>query len=968
MSQVSKLIDRFCIFAISLALGLQRFLIGPLPTGGNGVRGGITQFIQVVLQYRPLLYRMAIAIMACGLLEWLGWRLAANLAALAAEIYVSLLAVRWVADAPRVRHYSRIVAAMWLPITVIVAATYLLLFNDQGRELSVGLMDPYQKGFVFLGLALIYWALNNWLSARVGLDRSFRKPEKEQALLFWGPRLVGVGAHFLAAISLSLAAWNQPDTQGAIKWWPILAAPLAIVLATIFAWLLDKGFVSHRYPRDEQLSARKWTYVTGVLEFAILSGLVVSSLLDNQPGLSSATLYIAASALVFLIVISVLRNKVPLGKDAPSEARKQDETFERNVTIFCTLVLAAPMVVAGAAVWNWPVQIGRMFGSLTIACFSFGALLALINLLDLSISGLARYARGAGYKVAPRAVTAVLACVLVCLAIVASFTHTFHRVRLCDGECSAAKAGKDWAAVGSPSERPDVASAARAWYVQAERAYHSVRPKEEPVPLFIVATAGGGIRAAYWTATILEALETDFSREHLGPPERNIPTENLMRNLLFAISGVSGGSIGAAAYTASLHDHEVNGTKVQPTRYLREDFLAPGLAAMVFSDGPANVLPYFRPIDRGEALELGLEYASKTDNDTDGLLSHKFLSFFPAIRQDSTPQSWRPALLLNATHLETGRRIITSHLKIERDVFIDSYDALQVLNSDVRLSTAAHNSSRFTYLSPAGNLKSATTPSHNRGYVIDGGYFENYSAQTALELARKAIFAIDAMDPDHGKPGFKSKVKLVILQISSDPGLRKDRTLVRARREGNGCTISIFEPRTANSDPTDQANYLKLIDPDRWSKNEGEGFGFGFVNELSAPLIGIMSVRESHGTIAAEELAASICQGEGKVEPALQDPTKRKATTYPSDSIPIAPSGGNDSPQFVHLAMCDVSPDGKPGINPPLGLVLSDRTRAKFGDILGDCGNPGELGALKTALGLPPRSEITMNSAKDVAR
>jgi hypothetical protein len=965
MPQVSKLIDRFCIWAIWLALKLRIILIGPLPTNGNDGRGGITQFIQVVLQYRPLLYRMAIAIMACGLLEWLGWRLAANLAALAAEIYLSLLAVRWVADAPRVRHYSRIVAAMWLPITVIAAAIYLLLFNDQGRELSVGLMDPYQKGFVFLGLALVYWALNNWLSARVGLDRSFRKPEKEQALLFWGPRLVGVGAHFLAAISLSLAAWNQPDTESAIKWWPILAAPLAIVLATIFAWLLDKGFVSYRYPRDEQLSARKWTYVTGVLEFLILSGLVVSSLRDNQPGLSSATVYIAASALVFLILISVLRNKVPLGKDAPSEARKQDEKFERNVTIFCTLVLAVPMLVAGAAVWNWPMQIGRMFGSLTIACFSFGALLALINLLDLSISGLARYARGAGYKVAPRAVTAVLVCVLVFSAIVASFTHTFHGVRLCNGECSAAKASKDWAAVGSPSERPDVASAARAWYVQAERAYHSVRPKEEPVPLFIVATAGGGLRAAYWTATILEALETDFSRENLGPPERNIPTENLMRNLLFAISGVSGGSIGAAAYTASLHDHEVNGTKVQPTRYLREDFLAPGLAAMVFSDGPANVLPYFRPIDRGEALERGLEYASRTKNDKEGLLSHKFLSFFPSIRQDSVLHPWRPALLLNATHLETGRRIITSHLKIERDVFVDSYDALQVLNSDVRLSTAAHNSSRFTYLSPAGNLKSATTRRHNRGHVIDGGYFENYGALTALELARKAI---DAIDPDYGKPDHQNKIKLVILQISSDPTLREDRTLVRARRERNGCTISIFGPTTANPDSSDQANYLKLIDPKGGSENEGAGYGFGPVNELSAPLVGIMSVRRSHGTIAAAELAASICQGEGKVEEALQDATKRKATANPSDSIPIAPSGRNDSPQFVHLAMCDVSPDGKPGINPPLGLVLSDRTRSKFGDILGDCGNPGELGALKKALGLPPHSEITMNSAKDAAR
>jgi hypothetical protein len=964
MPQISKLIDRFCIWAIWLALKLQNILIGPLPENGKGGRGRIAQFIQFVLHYSPLLGRLAFAAAASCLLWLLGWPLAAKLAFLACEIYASLLVIRFLAGAPRLGQFGRIVAAMWVPIAVIAVAIYLLFVNDQGRELGVGLMDPNKKG-IFLGLALIYWALNNWLSARVGLDRSFRKPEKEQKLLFWGPRLVGVGAHLLAAISLSFAAWNQPDMQDGIERWLALAAPVAIVLATIFAWLLDKGFVSHRYQRDEQSATRKWVYAVGVAELFVLSGLIAAWWFDVQPGFSSATLYITLSALFFLIVISLLRNKAPLGEEASSEVREEDRKFEQNVTIFSTLVLAAPMLGAGVTVWIWPMQVGKIFGSLTIACFSFGSFLAFTNLLDLLTSGLARYARGAGFAVAPRAVAAVFLCVLVLPAIWASFTHAFHRVRLCDGGCTSAS--KDWAAVEIPAERSNVSSAALAWYAQAERAYHSVRPKEEPVPLLIVATAGGGIRAAYWTATILERLETDLSREKVGYPEKKILTENLMRNLLFAISGVSGGSIGAAAYAAWVHDHEISRTKQLPTSYLREDFLAPGLAAMVFIDGPANVLPDFGQIDRGEALELGLEYASRTENDKEGLLSHKFLSFFPAIRQDIMLHSWRPALLLNATHQETGRRIITSHLKIERDVFLDSYDALQVLNSDVRLSTAAHNSGRFTYVSPAGNLQSATRPTHNRGYVIDGGYFENYGALTALELARKAI---DAIDPDHGKPDHQNKIKLVILQISSDPTLKEDRTLVRARRQGNGCTVSSFGPTTANPSSTDQANYLELIDPNHRSKNEGEGYGFAPANELSAPLVGLLSVRQSHGTIAAAELAASICRGQRKVEDALQNAIDRKTTAGASDSIPTAASGESDSPQFVHLAMCEISPNGKPGIDPPLGLVLSDRTRSKFGSILGDCRNAEELVALETALGLsfPAPSNFTRSSGKDAAR
>ena len=48
--------------------------------------------------------------------------------------------------------------------------------------------------------------------------------------------------------------------------------------------------------------------------------------------------------------------------------------------------------------------------------------------------------------------------------------------------------------------------------------------------------------------------------------------------------------------------------------------------------------------------------------------------------------------------------------------------------------------------------------------MIDGGYFENYGALSALELARAARLALK-----DEKPG----VKLVILMISSDPALDK---------------------------------------------------------------------------------------------------------------------------------------------------------------------------------------------------
>jgi hypothetical protein len=920
---------------------IQTILIGSPKTSPNP-QGGIGPFIQSVLRYPALLFRLALAAIVWGALKSLGWTVPAGLGFLALEVYASLLALRMLVDLLAYRQLGLLLKAMWLPTGVVAVAVYLLFFNDQGRELGIGLMDLNKKG-LYLALALVYWASNNWLSARIGLSKTFTEPGNDQFLLFWGPRIVGVCAHLLAACSLAVAAWNQMDPQSIQGRWLVVAAPVAIVLATVFAWLLDKGYVSKRSLEEERPLARKLMYYVGAAEFLLLGGLLFALTNKEQAGLSLAALCITGSALFFLILISFLRKERPLGPDAPAAVRAQDQAHERQITVRWTLGLALVMLIVAALTWIWPMHVGQSVGSLTIACFSFGAFLALVNFAELVVTQLTNYGQQAGFNVQRSTVWAVLICFLAVPAVLASLSHPFHRVRLCgDNECTPIARAK-WAAIEKPDQRPSISEAAKAWYAQAEPAYHAVHP-DEPVPMLIVATAGGGIRAAYWTATILEKLEERLQWSAAGgAPSDKIATESPLRNLLFAISGVSGGSVGAAAYAAAVHDHEVTGAAIKPTIYLQRDFLAPGLASMVFIDVPANLLPNFGQIDRGQALEQGFEAASATAKDKDGLLSHKFLSFFPTMAAVAEMKSWRPALLLNGTHQETGRRVITSPIKIERGVVFDSYDALQVLNADIRLSTAAHNSARFTYISPAGSLSSATDATHtkhiNRGYVIDGGYFENYGAETALELANAAIKAIEADDREH-----KNKVKPVILQISSDPTLDKDRTLVRVDMKGNECAVSSFEPQKTKSDPADPANYLEFQDA------VGESYILPWANELSAPLVGIMSVREAHGTIAAEELAASVCKGKRDERQAVQNQPKINVV---ADVAGSSATGSPPSPpHFAHLAMCQVSTDGKPGVTPPLGWVLSGQTRDRFQHILGDCENPDQLKGLVSALGL----------------
>ena len=444
---------------------------------------------------------------------------------------------------------------------------------------------------------------------------------------------------------------------------------------------------------------------------------------------------------------------------------------------------------------------------------------------------------GAGARL--RVVVGYAVAFVIGLGVLNAWLHPFHRVRPCDGDCIAPSSVAG-SVVTSPDQRPSVAAAARVWYERAKAAYGKAHG-EGPVPMLIVVTAGGGIRAAYWTAEVLEKLAGDFERD-------GFKDQRGVRPYLFAISGVSGGSVGATAFDAALAERDESQPKCNAgdakcplaTTFLNADFLAPALASLVFVDGPASFLPDFGQDDRSTALERSFETASG------GLLTRPFLSLFPYEKNPAAEGSslWRPILLLNVTHEETGKQIITGHVLIERDVFIDSLDALHVLGKDVRASTAAHNSARFTYISPAGDL------GDKHGSVIDGGYFENYGALSALELARAA-----RLELKDKKPG----VKLVILMISSDPDLQQAHELVRIKevKDGGKCLVSVTERESTPSGAAG-ASQKPNKPPKNYLSLDKEKVENAWINEFLAPFQGIKNVREAHGNRAAAELGIEV--------------------------------------------------------------------------------------------------------------
>jgi patatin-like phospholipase len=397
-----------------------------------------------------------------------------------------------------------------------------------------------------------------------------------------------------------------------------------------------------------------------------------------------------------------------------------------------------------------PVRAGLVIGSGAILCLAatswvcFGSLLVfLTNRLRLPLIGL-----------------------LIVWAMICSLWNDNHRIRTVPIE----------PALVLPSE-PDkapVQQAFRAWHAAVQKAYPAATNGASPAPrpVFIVATEGGGIRAAYWTALVLSALEDQsldqrkaWTETHPGQP----PPPDFVSHL-FAVSGVSGGSLGAVVFNALLAENVAYPLKDRAHDILRQDFLSPTLAAMFFPDLIQRFLPFrIPPADRGAVLEKAWEYGwERTISGQDKTVERPNRLREPLRK---LWQDWRgnvplPALFLNGTRVESGKRIITSNVPINpgpRIDFADAEDAEVKLGNDAThdmpLSTAAHMSARFTYVSPAGLLPDG-------GHVVDGGYFENSGAATALEVLYEVEAAIQS-------EGSSEVVVPVIIEIRNGPTKEK---------------------------------------------------------------------------------------------------------------------------------------------------------------------------------------------------
>lgn len=297
-----------------------------------------------------------------------------------------------------------------------------------------------------------------------------------------------------------------------------------------------------------------------------------------------------------------------------------------------------------------------------------------------------------------------------------------------------------------------------------ERWYKSRRlmgPRQK-FPLYVVAAEGGGIYAATHAASFLAEIQDmcpGFSHH------------------LFAISGVSGGSVGAAVFNALTRDFDwskypedlqyscmpqMEGKRATSfsdaaNAIFQHDLWSPLAAAMLFPDFAQRFLPVSVPaLDRARSLEFALEEAYSRGVSESNVLPKSggpptTLGAAFSDHWDPVAGPHSPALLINTTEVETGRRRVISPFVFSGSglKFFPIWDGV---DKGIRLplSTAAIASARFPWVTPAASFSESTGDKGSERTIrlVDGGYFENSGVATAIDLVEGLINSAKALGVD----------------------------------------------------------------------------------------------------------------------------------------------------------------------------------------------------------------------------
>jgi hypothetical protein len=260
----------------------------------------------------------------------------------------------------------------------------------------------------------------------------------------------------------------------------------------------------------------------------------------------------------------------------------------------------------------------------------------------------------------------------------------------------------------------------------------------KPYPIFLAVGEGGGVRAAYCLATTLAQYQD------LMPS---------FRKHLFAISGVSGGSVGAILFFNLCRSAQEAKAIARNTKWLdltdrilSHDFLNPCLAALLGPEVLQRVRPRFLfghwlGIDRGVTLQDAFLRAAQLHlGSSEPVNVNLFDSYDPTKNL--------PLLFLNATAADSGARKVLTPRAVNADA-LENYLAAP---SDIGVNDAAFISARFPLISPICYLQDS---SDCEVALVDGGCYDNTGIATLNEVLAGLSNRRESMAKNHAGLSFR---------------------------------------------------------------------------------------------------------------------------------------------------------------------------------------------------------------------
>ncbi|WP_141865677.1 hypothetical protein [Arthrobacter sp. SLBN-53] len=672
--------------------------------------------------------------------------------------------------------------AYMLALRIQIAIGLLLLSlgamrGDLGHQLDDAFLFPFSRGgqiacwtaavasiltlviLVTANLCMRAYLPKSASMARASTREALYAPVEPKRLArtkFYGYSLTGA---VLTVVAVTALRFEWPFGVA------LIAPGVLLVLIAIYSRYADSDTKPDIVNTDQRtIRSVGWRYsiALAAIPFVVLGALAMRNgvrlltIHQYRHGWSLIVIFpvcaIALGAVLMWLTFRVLRG---LGRFDNLD-RPEGERRKLNPSLWSATVAAALSLALFITVGLDPEGAGDRLGPWgSVFAFCVGLLLAGTALVLLSDHVRAWGVLAAvGFRRMPF-IAAIVLCFVANAAIADRFAY--HDVRL-GAELSDTQYQPLFGAAPKPAFQIGLTQALDQWASEQRKNANGRRE----IPLVFIASAGGGIRAAYWTALTMRCLVAGGG-ETSGACQRPV----LPKDSIFMASGISGGSLGLAGIHAMADDNDWLST-------LQQDFLGPTVAAMAFRDIPNSLLRInIRDSDRATILERAWEaQAAERGGHLDrGLVETAYSEggkiAFPLLVLTGTSVTDGCRVVASALDLSTiapsgsGQTSATDCLALDQRRFSegtplpalpatkDAFDNTcagdgATVPHDLRLSTAALLSARFPYVSPTGTLHSCS--GSDRTFDLDGGLIDSSAASPIAMLWPEVVNWLNKQD------------------------------------------------------------------------------------------------------------------------------------------------------------------------------------------------------------------------------